>query len=311
MKLLSFKRHGEPRVGVYHDGDVIDTVSLYMRLFADEKAPHWLHSMRSLITSGEEGLGFLRRLVQKSQSFKDDPEIFFKPEEVKFLPPVPDPRKILCVAANYVSHGKELEIKVPEKPYFFGKFPNTLIAHGDSIIIPKTSNMVDYEVELAAVIGRRGKYVSRDKAMEHVFGYTVFNDISFRDKQFPPGWPKQLNPYGQNWILGKSLDTAAPCGPYIVTADELGSPYPLRLTLKVNGELRQNGVTTDMYHRIDALIEYVSDGLTLEPGDIIATGTPAGVAAASGKSYLKPGDVVEAEVERVGLLRNMVVSDTV
>jgi 2-keto-4-pentenoate hydratase/2-oxohepta-3-ene-1,7-dioic acid hydratase in catechol pathway len=309
MRLLSIRRYDETRVGVLVDGLVLDTVAAYKRIYGDDRAPHWLHSMRSLISLGAEGLEFLSRLVAKARNLEGTGGVFLRQEETEFLPPVPDPRKVLCVAANYVSHGKELEIKVPEKPYFFVKLINTLIGHNAPIIAPRTSSMIDYEVELAVIIGKRCKYVSRRDAMDCVFGYTVFNDISFRDKQFPPGWPKQLNPYGQNWILGKSLDTAAPCGPFIVTADELGSPYPLRLTLKVNGEVRQDGVTTDMFHRIDALIEYVSDGITLEPGDIIATGTPAGVAAASGKSYLKPGDVVEAEVERIGVLRNPVVAE--
>ena len=142
--------------------------------------------------------------------------------------------------------------------------------------------------------------------MDYVAGYVVFNDVSFRDKQIPRGWPEKVSQYGMNWVLGKSLDTAAPCGPYLVTRDEIPDPYNLRLVMKVNGEVRQDGNTGNMVHKIDRLIEYVSDGMTLMPGDIIATGTPAGVAAAGGGRFLQDGDVMEAVIDRVGVLRNPV-----
>jgi len=310
MKLLSFSpRNGlDIRVGLLTDRGILDLPAAYHELYGDDNTPSWLYSMRSLLAGGDEAIHLVKKLEKKAATLGDSKPIYHNPNEITFKPPIPDAKKILCVAANYVSHGKELTIKVPEKPYFFGKYSNALIGHEENVLIPKTSNKVDYEVELAVIIGRRGKYIAKEEAEEYIAGYMVFNDISFRDKQFPPGWPQQLNPYGQNWILGKSLDTAAPCGPYLVTKDEVGNPYPLRLVLKVNGEIRQDGTTDDMFHKIGDLIEYISDGLTLEPGDIIATGTPAGVAAA-GKEFLKHHDLIEAEIEKVGLLRNRVVKE--
>jgi len=309
VRLLSFSVNNDSvRVGLLTDKGILDLATAYRIIYGDDSTPNWFNSMRSLLAGGDDAIQLVKKLEKKASTLGYSKPLYYSPSEINFKPPVPDARKILCVAANYVSHGKELTIKVPEKPYFFGKYPNTLIGHEENILIPKTSNKIDYEIELAVIIGKRGKYIPKERAEEYIAGYTVFNDISFRDKQFPPGWPQQLNPYGQNWILGKSLDTAAPCGPYLVTKDEVGNPYPLRLTLKVNGEVRQDGTTDDMFHKIGNLIEYISDGLTLEPGDIIATGTPAGVAAA-GKEYLKHNDVIEAEIERVGLLRNKVVNE--
>lgn len=308
MKLLSFEKYGDRRVGLLTGKGVLDLPSAY-KLVYGEDAPRWLYSMRSFLIAGEDSARLVEKLRNKAAQYGDGPPLYYKESEIVFKAPVPDARKILCVAANYVMHGQEMKITVPEKPYFFGKFGNTLIGHGENIIIPRTSTMVDYEIELAVVIGKKGKYIPAKQAEEYIAGYMVFNDVSFRDKQLPPGWPEKLNPFGQNWILGKSLDTAAPCGPYLVTRDEVGSPYPLRLVLKVNGEVRQNGSTDEMFFKIGELIEYISDGLTLEPGDIIATGTPAGVAAA-GKRYLRDGDLVEAEIEKVGLLRNRCVKET-
>jgi len=307
MRLLSFVSGEIVKVGLVTSRGILDLAKCYQNVYGDSAAPHWLYSMKHLLAGGEDALNLVTKLEKKATELSD-PSLFYHESEVKIKPPITDPSKILCVAANYVSHSKELEIKVPERPYFFGKFQNTLVGHDGEILIPKTSSKVDYEIELAVIIGKKGKYISKSRAYEHVAGYTVFNDVSFRDKQFPPGWPQKLNPYGQNWILGKSLDTAAPCGPYLVTKDEVGSPYPLRLTLTVNGEVRQEGTTDDMFFKIDDLIEYISDGLTLEPGDIIATGTPAGVAAA-GKTYLQHNDVIVCDIEKVGVLRNKVVRE--
>lgn len=308
MKLLSFSVAQVVKVGLLTDKGVLDLPACYKMLYDDE-APVWLYSMRSFLAAGEDAFNLASKLERKAHAFGPGKPLFHRPSEINFMAPVPDAKKILCVAANYVAHGQEMKIKIPEQPYFFGKYPNSLVGHEENVIIPKTSTKVDHEVELAVVIGKKGKYISKDKVYDYVAGYTVFNDVSFRDKQLPPGWPDRLNPFGQNWILGKSLDTAAPCGPYLVTKDEIGSPYPLRLRLRVNGEVRQDGSTDEMYYKIGDLIEYISDGLTLEPGDIIATGTPAGVAAA-GKQFLIENDVMEAEVEKIGVLRNRLVRET-
>ncbi|MDW8043421.1 MAG: fumarylacetoacetate hydrolase family protein [Nitrososphaerota archaeon] len=315
MKLLSFRAKGDEdaRLGLLLRRGIVDVGSAYRLVYGEESVPRWLRSMRALLSAGEEAMEFVRRLGERAERVLDEgPQtaaaVLKDPADVEFLPPVPDPQKIVCVAVNYHSHGREMSVEVPERPYFFAKFANALVGHGSDVLIPRTSTKVDYEVELAVVIGRRAKYVSRREAEEVIAGYTVFNDVSFRDKQIPPGWPQRTNRFGFNWVHGKSLDTAAPCGPYLVTKDEVGSPYPLRLTLRVNGELRQDGTTEDMVFKVGELIEHLSDGLTLMPGDILATGTPAGVAAA-GREFLKHGDVVEAEIERIGLLMNRMVRE--
>ena len=225
---------------------------------------------------------------------------------VKLGSPVFFPGKIFLAAVNYRAHGKEQDAKPPSSPYFFTKFGNTVVGDGDPILVPRNSKKVDWEVELAVIIGRKGKYVSKAKAMDHVAGYCVSNDVSFRDLQFPPGWPKKLNPLGQNWVLGKGLDNSLPLGPWMVTADELDDLGDLKLKLKVNGVVKQDASTSDMIFSVPELISYLSAGLTLMPGDVISTGTPMGVAVFSGEPYLKPGDYVEASVAGIGTLHNPV-----
>jgi 2-keto-4-pentenoate hydratase/2-oxohepta-3-ene-1,7-dioic acid hydratase in catechol pathway len=226
--------------------------------------------------------------------------------KVRMLAPILRPEKIFCVALNYVSHGKEQSVAPPSTPYFFTKFRNTIVGPEDDILVPRISNKVDWEVELVVVIGKTGKYISKEKAMDYVAGYTVGNDISFRDLQFPPGWPQNLNALGQNWVKGKGLDTAFPLGPCLVTKEEIVDPYNLRISLSVNGDVRQDSTTAEMIFRIDSLIESLSNGITLRPGDIISTGTPFGVATFTGKPFLKSGDVVASTIESIGTLRNKV-----
>lgn len=163
-------------------------------------------------------------------------------------------------------------------------------------------------MELGIVIGKHAKYVDPGNALNHVFGFTVFNDVSVRDWQFPEGWPKTLNPYGQNWVWGKAMDNTTPVGPVIVTIDEIRNPNSLSMSLKVNGVIEQNGNTRDLVFKVEELVSWASQGITLGPGDIISTGTPPGVGFAKGK-YLKPGDVMEAVIEGVGTLRNKVVQE--
>ena len=308
MKIATITVRDSIRVGVLTEYGILDLAEAYTAVIGNNYVPSYLLSVKEILRRGDEAYSLIRKLIMEAPKMKDEHTLYYSYGEVRFKSPIPDPQKILCVAANYYSHTRELRSEVPEAPYFFGKYNNALIGYEENIIIPRSSTRVDYEVELAVVIGKRGKYISSNDADEYIAGYMVFNDVSFRDKQFPPGWPERKSSYGMNWILGKSLDSAAPCGPYLVTKDEIGSPYPLKLTLRVNGEVRQEGNTEEMIFKIGQLIEYVSDGMTLEPGDIIATGTPAGVAAA-GKPYLKHGDVVEAEIEKIGLLRNTVIKE--
>jgi len=220
--------------------------------------------------------------------------------------PILNPEKILLVARNYLSHNKEQNAKPPFEPYFFTKFRNALIGHGEPIVIPRISSKVDWEAELAVIIGKAGKNIARHDAFKHIAGYAVANDISFRDLQFSTRSDDAPVKLGNNWVKGKALDSAFPLGPCLVTRDEIPDPQELEITLRVNGETRQHSKTSDMIFPIDRLIEYVSAGMTLKPGDVISTGTPGGVAAFTGAPFLKEGDIVEASISSIGTLRNPV-----
>jgi 2-keto-4-pentenoate hydratase/2-oxohepta-3-ene-1,7-dioic acid hydratase in catechol pathway len=230
-------------------------------------------------------------------------------ESVRLRSPILFPEKIFCVAENYRAHAREAGGRPPEKPYLFTKFRNAIIGPGDPILIPKISREVDWEAELAVVIGQGGKHITREEAMDHVAGYTISNDVSFRDLQFPAGWPERLNQLGQNWVEGKALDNAFPLGPWLVTSDEIRDPHKLRVSLLVNGSKKQDASTGDMVFKVDALIEFISAGITLRAGDVISTGTPPGVSAFTDKRFLRDGDLVEAGIDEIGVLRNPVKSE--
>jgi 2-keto-4-pentenoate hydratase/2-oxohepta-3-ene-1,7-dioic acid hydratase in catechol pathway len=223
---------------------------------------------------------------------------------VKLLPPVPNPSKILCIGLNYRDHAIEGNKPIPEEPVIFGKFPNTLIAHGDPIKLPKVAKKVDYEAELVIVIGKSGKHIpNNDSAFEYVGGYTVGHDVSARDWQFI-GAEKQ-------WIIGKTFDTFAPTGPVLVTADELTNPHKLQVQLRLNGTTLQNSNTKEFIFGVPHLLWYLSQCVTLEPGDLIFTGTPPGVGIARNPQILlKAGDVAEVEIEGIGTLKNPVVAES-
>jgi len=206
--------------------------------------------------------------------------------------------KIVCVGLNYVDHAREVALELPEKPLLFAKWQSAVIGDGEPIVIPPGVEQVDYEAELAVVIGSRVKGASVENALEAVEGYTCLNDVSARALQFADG----------QWTRAKSLDTFCPIGPRVVPRDEVGDPQALRIQCRVNGETVQDGSTADMIFGVAELIAYVSETITLEPGDVIATGTPPGVAFGQPDGrYLQRGDTVEVEIERVGLLVNPVV----
>jgi len=215
----------------------------------------------------------------------------------KLDPPV-NPRKLMCIGRNYAEHAKETGHTPPKEPVFFLKAPSAIIGHGHDIIYPEIVTKLDYEVELAVIIGKDGKYISKEDAWSYVAGYTIMNDVSARDHQFR---------YDQQWFVGKSFDTFAPMGPWIVDKYEIVDPNNLDLKTWVNGEIRQNSNTSNMIFKIDFLISFISNVLTLEKGDVISTGTPSGVAMGMDEQkFLKPGDTIEMEIENIGKLINKV-----
>ncbi|MSR61966.1 MAG: FAA hydrolase family protein [Planctomycetes bacterium] len=218
-------------------------------------------------------------------------------KDVQLLAPVPRPGKILCIGLNYKDHAAESNSALPERPLLFSKFPTCVTAPGGTIRIPRGSANVDYEAELGVVIGKRASRVPAAKALEHVLGYVNFNDVSARDFQFKDG----------QWQRGKSCDTFAPFGEYIATTDEIADPHKLKIRLRLNGKTMQDSSTDQLIFRIPQLIESLSEHVTLEPGDVIATGTPPGVGfARKPPVWLQAGDKVEVEIEGLGVLTNLV-----
>ncbi|HEX8359507.1 MAG TPA: fumarylacetoacetate hydrolase family protein [Longimicrobium sp.] len=286
MKLVTYEVEGAARVGALVDGGVVDLGAV---------AP----DMLSLIERGEAGLAETRKAVEQGTPVPM--------ERVRLLAPIPRPRKnIVCLGMNYAAHAYEscrargLPEKLPAHPVFFTKSPTSVNRPGGEIPLDAAlTSQLDWEVELGFVLGRTGKNISRDDALGYVFGYTVINDISARD----------LQNRHQQFFKGKSLDGSCPMGPCIVTADELPDAGDLALTLRVNGETMQDSRTRDLIFGIPAIIEVLSAGQTVEAGDIVSTGTPSGVGMGlDPQRWLQPGDVVEAEIERIGVLRNTVVA---
>ena len=221
--------------------------------------------------------------------------------EIRILAPIGRPGKIIGIGLNYGDHAEETGAELPERPIVFSKYPNTIVGPGDEVRIPPITEQADYEAELAVIIGQEAKNVSAEEALEYVFGYMCCNDVSSRDLQFAEG--------GQ-WTRSKSIDTFAPTRPYIATRDEVPDPQNLSVRSLVNGEVMQDGHTSDMIFPVAEIIAFLSTGMTLVPGDIIATGTPAGVGfARDPKVFLKDGDEVTIEVEGLGTLTNPVIAE--
>jgi 2-keto-4-pentenoate hydratase/2-oxohepta-3-ene-1,7-dioic acid hydratase in catechol pathway len=219
---------------------------------------------------------------------------------VKLLAPVPRPPKFICVGLNYRDHAEETGLQIPSVPTIFNKFPTAIIADGDSIVLPRSSEKPDYEAELAFVIGKGGRHIPADAWREHVFGYTIVNDVSARDYQMATS----------QWLMGKTFDTFAPMGPCLVSADEVPDPHALDISLTLNGEVMQSSNTRHLIFRIPELIAFLSSVFTLEPGDVVSTGTPGGVGfARKPPRYLRPGDEVVVRVQGLGELRNPVIQE--
>ena len=221
----------------------------------------------------------------------------YQANDLRLGPPIPDPDKIICLGLNYRSHAEEAGFKPPEVPILFAKYRNALTGPTSPILLPRLSEEIDYEAELAVVIGKRCREVAAEAALDHVAGYMAFHDVSARDLQFRTG----------QWLSGKSLDTFAPCGPALVV-NEISDPQNLNIATRLNGQTLQESNTRHMIFSVAATIAYISQLMTLEPGDIIATGTPEGVGFKRNPPiFLRDGDVVEVEIEGIGLLRNPVI----
>ena len=220
---------------------------------------------------------------------------------VTLLAPVPWPPKLICIGLNYRDHAIEAKQEVPKVPTVFSKFSNAVIGPGEPIVLPKNSTQPDYEAEFAFVIGRGGRHIPAERWREHVFGYTIVNDVSARDFQMATS----------QWLMGKTFDTFAPMGPHIVTADEIADPHALDISLSINGEVLQQSNTRELIFKIPKLVAYLSSVFTLEAGDVVSTGTPAGVGfARKPPRFLRPGDEVVIRVESVGELRNPVIAES-
>ena len=304
MRLVSFRT--EPgtalRCGIQGNGRIADAsaVAALAGLQPAATVPGWSAggwSARAIAALNAEELDRLAETVRGRAAELSDQGALHAPDEVAIGPPVPDPSKIVCLGLNYRDHAREAGLTPPSAPMFFAKYPNSLIGPTDAIVPPPATDQVDYEAELAVVIGRRGRNLSADQALPHVFGVMAFNDVSARDLQLA----------NNLWTGGKAIDTFGPCGPAVVTLDEVGDLGALGVRTRVNGETVQDGNTADMIFGVAETIVFLSSIMTLEPGDIIATGTPAGVGnARDPKLFLRAGDVVEVEIDRVGLLRNPV-----
>ncbi|MFC5651104.1 fumarylacetoacetate hydrolase family protein [Paenibacillus solisilvae] len=216
-------------------------------------------------------------------------------EEIKLCSPITDPEKIICIGLNYYDHVLESNMQVPVQPILFPKFNNCIVGPEDEVVIPAETKQCDYEVELAFVVGRKAKNVPIGEAMNYVFGYTIMNDVSARDIQLSEG----------QWTRGKAIDSFAPIGPYIVTADEIPDPHDLRISLTLNGKTMQDSNTKELIFNIPFLLSFLSRTMTLQPGDVISTGTPPGVGMGKNPQvWLSPGDVTEAYIQGIGILRN-------
>jgi len=314
MKLLSMRFEGQNRAGILVGEEVLDVTDFFEIL---ESKGEWIEAdgdraqfqhiegayqdALDLCHRGSKWLNEIFSKVDCSPILVDELRTTgtLKPlSSVKLNAPVISPGKILAVGLNYAAHAAEQNVATPESPLIFSKCVTALAGAADEIKLPRISEMIDYEAELAVVIGTEAKLVSAERAMDHVAGYTIMNDVTARD----------LQKRERQWVRGKGLDTFAPCGPWLVTRDEIADPHKLDVELRVNGEVRQHSNTDDLIFKVPQLIEFISQDLTLRPGDIITTGTPSGVGVfMKPPMFLRDGDEVAITIERIGTLKNRVV----
>ncbi|MCK4591759.1 MAG: fumarylacetoacetate hydrolase family protein [Candidatus Latescibacteria bacterium] len=325
MRLATVEAKGKERLCLYSGQKLTDLnrgYALYAQKVGKLTPLERQLNMLQFLELGEQAITAARKVAEFLEDILSDTEvsnplakeIIFSSQEVKFYPPVPRPPKILCLAGNYVEHITESGWKQIRReqttPWVFMKPPTTtLIGHKEQVLLPKVWRDIDWEVELAVVIGRSGKYISKEQAEHHIAGYTVFNDISARELELKKGREsREWDPFF-DWFHGKCMDTFAPCGPCIVLKEQIEDVQNLCIRLKVNGEVKQDSNTANMLFPISEVVEFISQIMTLETGDIIATGTPSGTGAPRGE-FLKSGDVIEAEIENIGTLINPVGEET-
>ncbi|AGT31774.1 2-hydroxyhepta-2,4-diene-1,7-dioate isomerase [Geobacillus genomosp. 3] len=305
MKLITFTKDGLTRIGLAESDYIVDLHrAFYEKLRAEGKlraqqiADAYIpNDMVGFLQGGDESLDYAKQAVEFALSHDSDVPLVFKREEVKLEAPVPNPGKMICVGHNYREHILEMGREIPPYPVVFAKFANTVIGPEDDIPFHPISEQLDYEAEFAFVIGKRARNVSQAEALSYVAGYTIVNDVTYRDLQ-----RRTLQ-----WLQGKTVDGSAPMGPWLVTTDELADPSGLGIALFVNGEERQRSNTANLVFTVPYLVEFLSGLMTLEPGDVILTGTPGGVGVARNPQvFLKDGDVVRIEVEKIGVLENRV-----
>jgi 2-keto-4-pentenoate hydratase/2-oxohepta-3-ene-1,7-dioic acid hydratase in catechol pathway len=285
MRLTTIQTAAGPRAAVQVGMSFVDVHA------TDPSLPE---RVRQILERGPAALKAVEEAARRPNAAK------YPAAEVKLLPPIPDPAKIVCIGLNYRDHAAESGAPIPKDPVLFSKYATALIGDGQAIVLPPVSQEVDYEAELVIVVGRRGRNVKAADALQYVAGYTVGHDVSARD------W--QLKKDGKQWMVGKTFDTFAPTGPALVTADEVPDPHKLAIRLRLNGQTMQDSNTKQMIFSVAEIIAYLSQVFTLEPGDLIFTGTPPGVGVARKPPvFLKGGDVVEVEIEGLGVLRNPVV----
>lgn len=292
MKLLTFIKNGQKSLGVKTEEGIVDLAQALME-HPEANIPT---EVMEAVRMDKAELSALESYVSRL-SMTAEASYVLHEDEVEWGPCVTEPSKIICVGLNYRQHADETNSPYPEVPILFNKFSNSLAPHHGEVTVPKVTDKLDYEVELCMVIGKTTKDVTTEDALQHVFGYCTANDLSARDLQ------KRTS----QWMIGKACDGFCPVGPYLVTADEVGDPQNLQLKTYVNGEERQNSNTADMIFSCAEIISFISQHMTLKPGDLILTGTPAGVVMGLPRAkqvYIKPGDSVTVEVEKLGSLTN-------
>ncbi|MGH7908040.1 MAG: fumarylacetoacetate hydrolase family protein [Candidatus Binataceae bacterium] len=310
MRVATFSYKGQAaRLGAPNGGLMIDLNAAHRVMLATRGEPRAAETADAILPAGTQGfldggeraigaareaLAFVDKLDAREA---EERSLAYAIDSVKLHAPVPRPGTFIFIGLNYRDHAAETGAKIPEHPTLFSKSPRCVIANGEAIKLPKVSKMIDYEAELAVVIGKRAKDVARDKAREYVAGYTIINDVSCRDYQ------RRTN----QWMAGKTFDTFAPMGPYLVLTDEIPDPHVLDISLEINGKRLQHSNTKNLIFDVNALIADISQFLTLEPGDVISTGTPGGVGfVRNPQVFLQPGDRVKIEIAKIGVLENPV-----